>query len=422
MLSKIAARRLFASASKLSRPSKSNSVRFESTGSELNFELSDDTKSLQELARKFSREEILPKAAYYDRSGEYPWDIIKLAHETGLTNNCIPKEYGGTGLSLVDETVIGEEITYGCSGIALALGGNGLACSPLLLFGSHELKKEYFGRLVKEPVQAAYCVTEPGAGSDVSGTTTKAEKNKDGNYVINGQKMWITNAGHANWYFVLARTNPDPKCPPGKAFTGFVVDRDTQGVSVGRKEWNMGQRCSDTRGVTFEDVVVTKDKIVGEEGGGFRVAMGAFDLTRPVVACTAVGVAQRAYDEAAKYSLQRKTFGQPIANYQAIQFKLANMAIGIETSRLAYLKAAWLFDKGERNTYWASIAKCMASDVANMAAQEAVQIFGGAGFNSEYPVEKLMRDAKIFMIYEGTSEIQRIIISRELLQKAKEQL
>jgi acyl-CoA dehydrogenase len=273
---------------------------------------------------------------------------------------------------------------------------------------------------VKEPLIAAYCVTEPGAGSDVAGTKTKAEKNKDGNYVINGQKMWITNAGVANWFFVLARTNPDPKCPASKAFTGFMVDRDTPGITVGRKEWNMGQRASDTRGVTFEDVVVPAKNIIGKPDQGFLAAMGAFDFTRPGVACGAVGLAQRALDEAQKYSLERKTFGQPIAAYQAIQWKLANMAIGIETARMAYIRAAWQFDNGVRNTYWASIAKCLAGDVANMAAQEAVQTFGGAGFNSEYPVEKLMRDAKIFMIYEGTAEIQRIVIARELMQQAKQ--
>lgn len=191
---------------------------------------------------------------------------------------------------------------------------------------------------------------------------------------------------------------------------------------MGRKEWNMGQRACDTRGVTFEDVVAKKENIVGQAGGGFRVAMGAFDFTRPGVACGAVGLAQRALEESIKYAFERKTFGQPIANYQAIQFKLADMAMGIETARQAYIKAAWQFEKGVRNTYWASIAKCLAGDVANRAAQEAVQIFGGAGFNAEYPVEKLMRDAKIFQIYEGTAEIQRIVIARELFAQAKENL
>lgn len=228
-------------------------------------------------------------------------------------------------------------------------------------------------------------------------------------------------AGYANWFFVLARTNPDPKAKASEAFTGFIVDRDTPGVSVGRKEWNMGQRCSDTRGVTFEDVVVPAKNVLGKAGAGFYIAMGAFDFTRPEVACGAVGLAQRALDEATKYSLERKTFGSPIANHQMIQAKLSNMVIGIETARMAYIRAAWMFDNKIRNTYWASIAKCLAADVANSAAAEAVQIFGGAGFNSEYPVEKLMRDAKIFQIYEGTGEIQRIIIAREHFNRVKNQ-
>lgn len=257
------------------------------------------------------------------------------------------------------------------------MGGNALASSPLLIFGNAEQKKEYFGRLVAEPIVASYAVTEPGCGSDVAGVKTKAVKNKDGDWVLNGSKMWITNAGYANWFFVLARTNPDPKAKTSEAFTGFIVDADTPGLTVGRKEWNMGQRCSDTRGLTFEDVIVPGKNVVGKPGAGFVVAMGAFDFTRPGVACGAVGLAQRALDEATKYSLERKTFGQQIANYQAIQFKLANIVIGIETSRMAYIKSAWQFDHGIRNTYWASIAKCLAGDVANMAAQEAVQIFGG---------------------------------------------
>merc|ERR1712168_1420022 len=203
------------------------------------------------------------------------------------------------------------------------------------------------------------------------------------------------------------------------AFTGFIVERDTPGVTVGRKEWNMGQKASDTRGITFEDVVVPKENVLGGEGIGFKIAMGAFDKTRPPVASSAVGLAQRAMEEALKYSLERKTMGRPIAQHQAVSFMLADMAIGIETARLATRRAAWEVDQGRRNTYYASFAKCLAGDVANKCAADAVQIFGGAGFNTEYPVEKLMRDAKIFQIYEGTAQIQRLIIGRELIEKAK---
>ena len=382
-----------------------------------NFEPSEETKSYVELARRFAREEIVPVAAHHDKTGEYPWQIIKKAHSLGLMNNFIPKRFGGAGLSMVDDLLMAEEIAYACTGIGTAMGGAALPCSPLFMYGTDEQKKEYFGRLVAEPIVAAYAATEPGAGSDVSGVKTKAEKNKDGDWVINGQKMWITNAGHANWFFVLTRTDPNPKAKASDAFTGFIVDADTKGVTVGRKEWMMGQRASDTRGITFEDVIVPAKNIVGGPGKGFVVAMGAFDFTRPGVAMGAVGLAQRALDEATKYSLERKTFGVPIAQHQAIQFKLAEIAVGIETARLAYIRSGWLFDHGIRNTYWASIAKCLASEVANKAAAEAVQIYGGAGFNQEYPVEKLMRDAKIFMIYEGTSEIQRLIIAREHFSK-----
>lgn len=293
--------------------------------------------------------------------------------------------------------------------------------TPIILSANQEQKKKYLGRLLEEPLVAAYCVTEPGAGSDVAGIKTRAEKKGD-EYVINGQKMWITNGGVANWYFVLARTDPNPKTPASKAFTGFIVERETPGLTPGRKEQNMGQRASDTRGITFEDVRVPKENVLIGEGAGFKIAMGTFDKTRPPVAAGAVGLAQRCMDEALKYALERKTFGLPIAHHQAVQFMLADMAIGVETGRLAYRLAAWEIDQGRRNSYFASIAKCHAADLANKIASDAVQVFGGNGFNSEYPVEKLMRDAKIYQIYEGTSQIQRLIISRNMFEDAKSSL
>ncbi|XP_055942395.1 medium-chain specific acyl-CoA dehydrogenase, mitochondrial-like [Argiope bruennichi] len=383
------------------------------------FELSPEQKEIQQMARKFAREEILPKAAELDKKGEYPKEIIRKAWELGLVNSSVPTKYGGTGLNVFDGCLVAEELAYACTGVATAIEANGLAQAPLLLAGNEEQKKEYLGRVVKENLMCAYCVTEPGAGSDVAGIKTRAEKKGD-KYIINGQKMWITNGGVANWYFVLARTNPDPKVSAGKAFTGFVVDADTKGITKGRKEWNMGQRASNTCGVTFEDVEVPAKNVLGAEGVGFKIAMGAFDKTRPPVAASAVGLAQRAFDEATKYSLERKTFGIKIADHQAVQFMLAEMAIGIETARLAWMRSAWQRDNGQRNTYFASIAKALAGDVANKCATDAVQIFGGNGFNSEYPVEKLMRDAKIFQIYEGTAQIQRIIIAREHFNAFKE--
>nr|ADB57042.1 acyl-CoA dehydrogenase [Heliothis virescens] len=383
----------------------------------MSFELSEEQKALQDLARKFTRGEIVPVAAQYDKTGEYPWPIVKKAWEVGLMNGHIPEHCGGMNMDVFDGCMVAEELAYGCTGIMTAMEASGLGQMPVIIAGNKEQQKKYLGRLVEEPIVAAYCVTEPGAGSDVAGVKTRAEKKGD-EWIINGQKMWITNGGVANWYFVLARTNPDPKCPASKAFTGFIVERDWPGVSPGRKEQNMGQRASDTRGITFEDVRVPKENVLIEEGAGFKIAMGAFDKTRPPVAAGATGLAQRALTEATKYALERKTFGVPIARHQAVAFMLADMAIGVETARLAWMRAAWMADHGIRNTVLASVAKCHASEIANKAAADAVQIFGGNGFNTEYPVEKLMRDAKIYQIYEGTSQIQRLIISREIITNA----
>jgi len=385
----------------------------------INFNLTPEQQEYLDLAEQFTKNEIIPVAAHYDRTGEYPWPVLKKAHETGLMNLHVPTEYGGMGLGTLDGCLITEKMAYGCTGIMTAIEANGLGSMPIMLAGNHEQKTKYLTRLIEEPLMCAYGVTEPGAGSDVSGVKTKAEKKGD-EWVINGQKMWITNGGVANFYFVLARTDPDPKCPSSKAFTGFIVDGDTPGVTPGRKEINMGQRASDTRGITFEDVVVKKENVLIGEGAGFKVAMGAFDKTRPPVAAGAVGIGQRALDESTKYATERKAFGTSIINHQAVSFMLADMSIGVEASRLAYMKAAWQADNKIRNTYLASIAKCLAGDVCNKAATDAVQIFGGNGFNTDYPVEKLMRDAKIYQIYEGTAQIQRIIIAREWLGIAKQ--
>merc|ERR1712134_121369 len=382
----------------------------------LNFNLSEDSLALQEVARKFAREEMLPKAAYYDKTMEYPQEIFTQAWELGLVNGHVDPDLGGLGLGCLESCIIAEELAYGCTGMETAIEANSLGSMPLLIGGSDELKKEYLGRLLEAPLQAAYGVTEPGAGSDVSAIKTKAELVGD-EYILNGEKMWITNGGVANWYFVLARTNPDPKCPASKAFTGFVVEREWEGVQPGRKEINMGQKCSDTRGIRFENVRVPKANVIGKPGAGFLYAMAAFDNTRPPVAAAATGLAWRALDEATKYSFERKTMGKPIVQHQAISFMLAEMASKVELSRLMTMKSAWMIDQGQRNTYYASIAKLFAGDSANQNATDAVQIFGGNGFNCEYPVEKLMRDAKIFQIYEGTVQIQKLIIGREHIQQ-----
>ncbi len=377
----------------------------------IGFELTEDQKAFQELARDFARGEIAPAAAKHDEEGKFPREILHKAHEVGLMNTHIPEEYGGLGLGTLDGCVIGEEIAWGCTGIGTAMEANTLAEMPVIVAGNDAQKSKYLGRMVEEPLFAAYGVTEPGAGSDVAAARTTAVRKGD-DWVINGEKMWITNGGVANWYFVLAKT--DPEASAGKAFTGFIVDGDSPGITVGKKEWNMGQRASDTRGLTFEDVVVPDANRLGEAGYGFKIAMKAFDKTRPLVASAAVGLAQRAMEESIKYSLERKTMGKPIAFHQAISFMIADMATEIEASRMLVYKAGYEIDQGRRNTLYASMAKRFAADTAMKTATNAVQVHGGYGYSAEYPVEKLMRDAKVFQIYEGTSQIQRLIIGKEI--------
>ena len=303
--------------------------------------------------------------------------------------------------------------------MSTAVEANTLAQMPVILAGSEAQKKKYLGRMTEAPLKCAYGVSEAGAGSDVAGIQTRAVKKADGSYVLNGSKLWITNGGVAKtsgdggWYFVLAVTDPDASV--GKKMTGFVVDANAPGIEVGEKLVNMGQRCSDTRPLFFEDVVVPAENVLGAEGAGFKIAMGAFDNTRPPVAAGAVGVARRATDEALAYAKERKTMGQPIAHHQSIAFMLADMAMGIEAARLLTHKSAVQIDSGVSNTKLASMAKAFAAEHCNKVVSDAVQIFGGAGFNTEYPVEKLMRDAKIYQLYEGTTQIQKLIISRHLL-------
>jgi acyl-CoA dehydrogenase len=331
-------------------------------------------------------------------------------------NTHIPEEYGGIGLGVFEGCLIAEEIAGGCTGIGTAMEANNLALAPIILAGDAVQKKEFLTPMTKELTFAAYCVTEPAAGSDVAGIKTKAER-KNGEYILNGEKMWITNAGVASWYYVLAYTDPDKG---NKGMSAFVIPKDTDGIIVGKKEKNLGQRASDTRAISFQDVIVPRKYLLGSEGDGFRISMGAFDHTRPLVASAAVGLAKSALENALRYATERKSFGQAIANHQAIAFTLADMDKDIQAARLLCWHAAWLIDTGARNTREAAIAKAFAADIAMRVATDAVQIFGGYGYSQEYPVEKLMRDAKIFQIYEGTSQIQRLIIARHLLATAKE--
>lgn len=377
----------------------------------IGFGLTEEQQQIWDLAKEFAKNEIRPVAEHHDQTAEYPWEVIRKAHEVGLLNIHIEPEYGGMGLGALDGALVAEALAWGCTGIGTAMEANGLALQPVILGASDFLKRKYVAPMTEEARMAAYAVTEPGAGSDVAGMRTRAVKRGD-KWILNGSKMWITNAGVADWYFVVAYTNPDDK---HRGMSAFIVERGWDGVEVGKKEMNLGQRCSDTRAITFTDVEVPAENLVGTEGDGWILAMKAFDHTRPQVAAAAVGLAQAAMEHAIDYSKQRKTFGKPIAAHQSIQFMIAEMAHDIEAARLLVWRAAWEIDEGRRNTYYASIAKAFAADAAHRIASDAVQIFGGYGYNQEYPVEKLLRDSKIFQIYEGTSQIQRMIIARELL-------
>ncbi len=377
----------------------------------IGFGLTEEQQALRDLAHDFAEKVIRPVAAHHDQTGEYPYDVLRQAHELGLMNTHIPEEYGGLGLGVLDGCIIAEELAWGCTGIGTAIEANGLAQQPVILGGSDDLKRRYLAPMVEEFGLCAYCVTEPGAGSDVQGMKTTAVKKGD-RWILNGAKMWITNGGVADWYFVVALTDPERKARGG--MTAFIVERNWPGVTVGKKEWNMGQRASDTRAITFEDVEVPEENVVGQVGDGWKLAMAAFDHTRPAVSAAAVGLARAAMEHAARYATERTTFGRPIYQHQAIQFMIADMARDIEAGRLLVWKAAWLKDQGLRNTREAAMAKCFCADMAMRVATDAVQVFGGYGYSSEYPVEKLMRDAKVFQIYEGTSQIQRLIIGREI--------
>jgi acyl-CoA dehydrogenase len=373
--------------------------------------LTDEQKDLRELAHNFAEKEIRRVAWDYDRDATWPQEIIEKAHEVGLMNVEIPEEYGGGGLHVFEGCLIEEEFGWGCTGIGTSLMCNGLAAWPVMLGGSEEVKKEFLGMLAEEPRLASFCLTEPEAGSDVGSMRTRAEKRGD-TYVINGSKVFITNGSHASWYAVYAKTDPDAG---HKGISAFVVPRDTPGVSVVKKEDKLGQRASDTAQIQFEDVEVPAEYLLGEENQGFKLAMMTLDRTRPGVAALGVGLARAAFEFATDYAKERIQFGVPIAMHQAIQFMIADMATKVEAARLLVWQSAMLLDQGKRNTVAASHAKRFAADSAMEVATDAVQVYGGYGFIKEYPVEKLMRDAKIMQLYEGTSQIQRLVIAREIL-------
>jgi len=376
----------------------------------VDFTLTDEQKNLREMAHDFAEKEIRPVAWEFDKDGTWPEKIIEKAWEVGLMNTHIPEEYGGPGAGYLDGCLIEEELSWGCSGIQTSLGCNGLATAPVVIAASDELKKEYLGRLTEAPLLASFCLTEPDAGSDVSGMKTTAVKKGD-KWVINGSKCFITNGGYANWYTVYAKTDKEAG---HRGISAFIVPRDA-GVVVDKKEDKMGQRASNTATVSFNDVEIPADHLIGEENKGFKIAMMTLDRTRPGVAAMATGIARAAMEFAVDYSKERVQFGVPIAMHQAIQFIIADMATDIEASRLLTWKAATLLDQGQRNTLVSSHAKRFAADAAMKIATDAVQVYGGYGFIKEYPVEKLMRDAKIMQLYEGTAQIQRLVIARETL-------
>jgi acyl-CoA dehydrogenase len=377
----------------------------------LDFALTEEQTALVATARDFARNEIVPVAGRYDESGEFPREVFRKAWETGLMNAEVPEAYGGVGLSCVDHCLVQEEIAWGCTGINTSLVANNLGAMPLLIAGTDEQKQKYLGWLTREPIFAAYCCSEPDAGSDVAGMSTRVTRKGD-EYVINGQKRWITNGGVASWYTVLATFD---KAMKHKGIACFVVPADTPGLRTGRVEDKLGQRASNTTDVLFEDVVVPKSALIGREDQGFKIAMKTFDRSRPWIAAGAMGLIRRALEESRAYALERKTFGVPIAQHQAVQFMLAEMAIAYEATRLLCLKAAWAVDRGQLDSVVSAYAKAFGADAAMRVATDAVQIFGGYGYTKEYPVEKLMRDAKLLQIYEGTSQIQRIVIARNLL-------
>ncbi len=374
--------------------------------------LTEEQVALVQTARRFAREKIAPIAAECDRDSKFPKHVFEEAWKLGLANPTLPAEYGGPGLSDVDSSLITEELAWGCSGIQTSMTANTLGMTPIKLAGSEEQKKKYLGWLASEPIFASYATTEPAAGSDVAGLQTRCKKQADGSYVLTGQKAWITNATMASFITIFATEDPALK---HKGIGAFIVHRDAKGLTVGRHEDKLGQRASDTAGITLEDVVVPAAQVLAPPGQGFKVAMETFNQTRPDIGAIAVGIMRRALDECVAYAKERKTFGKAIAEHQMVAAMLAEMAIRIEATSLLVRKAAWNLDSGIRNPIVSSYAKAYGADAAMLTTVDAVQVFGGNGYVKDYPVEKLMRDAKILQIYEGTAQIQRIVIAKAIL-------
>ena len=379
----------------------------------MDFTLTEEQKKLKAKARDFAIREVLPVARKYDESEEFPLPVIKKAWEEKLLNLGIPKKYGGQGYGLLDACLVVEEMSSACPGMATSIFDNNLGAEPIVIGGNEEQKERILGELINEPKLIAFATSEPTMGSDVAGMKCRAEKDGE-EYILNGAKFWITNGGYADYITVFATADPEKK---HKGIGAFIVDTKTEGVKLGKHIPKLGQRASNTVAVSLKNVRIPKENVLAKPGRGFVLGMQTFAHTRPAIGAFAVGCARSAMEYSIDYAQKREAFGRPISNYQVIQEKIANMYKDIEAARLLTHKAAWEADQGLDNNMSSAIAKAFASDVAMNVTTEAVQIYGGYGYLRTYPVEKLFRDAKLYQIYEGTSEIQRIIISRFAMKK-----
>src|ERR671922_1269342 len=380
----------------------------------VDFALTEEQEELRRVAREFAQKEIAPVAMHYDQIGEFPWEVYRKAYDVGLMNPSVPVAYGGGGLSALECCLVVEELGAACAGITTSIMVNDLAVMPILVGGSEEQQRTFLTPFCSRFNIGAFCLTEPGAGSDVASMSTAAKRDGD-SYVLNGTKTFITNGSVASLYTVFATRG---KSLRHQGIAGFIVPADSPGISHGKKFDKMGQRASDTAEVIFEDVRLPRANLLGHEDEGFRIAMVTLDRTRPMIAAMSVGLARAAMDSAVQYAKERITFGTPIGHHQAVQLLLADMAKDIEAARLLTWQCAWLIDQGARATKESSFAKCVATDVAMRVTTDAVQILGGYGYMKDLPLEKYMRDAKLMQIYEGTNQIQRIVIARHLLGMA----
>ena len=378
----------------------------------LSFHLTEEQEAIKDMAGKFADQEIAPHAIHFDERDEFPWEIVKKLHEVGLLTVGVPEEFGGPGIDFIGQAVVCEELARGDAGVGTTvLASCMLGADPVTIGGTDDQKRRFFDVLNKGGL-GAFCLTEPGAGSDAAALSMTAKLDDDA-YILNGTKQFITNGGVADYYTVFATTDKKLK---HKGIVAFMVDRHSPGISIGKKENKLGIRTSDTSQVVFEDVRVPVENRLWNEGEGFKLCMMTLDMSRPMIAALAVGNAQAAFDCALRYAKDRVAFGKPIATLQAIQFMLADMAMEIEAARLLIWKACWLKMQGKPFGLAASLSKAYAADMGMKVTTDAVQILGGYGYSKEYPAEKCMRDAKIMQLYEGTSQIQRVVIAANLLR------